>query len=110
MKEILMTCPFTGLDFSALVSEDGNITFQNPLTNEITTIRDIPLALFAHMKTYNRKQVQEVLGVSKQRVSQIIEAGIIPVHYVAGNPVFLAVEVEHYRDTRKVGRPEKEVK
>ena len=110
MQEIILTCPFTGVDFTAIVSNDGNVTFVNPLTDEVITVKDMPFGLFTHIETMTPAEVAEYLDISKQRVSQIIRDKVIPVSFVAGKPVFMRVDVERYGRKRKVGRPEKEGK
>ena len=48
-----------------------------------------------------------VLGVSKQRISQLVKYGIIEIYNVYGLPFFKKSDIENYAETRKVGRPAK---
>lgn len=116
MKELLCTCPFTGVKFKALESTDGNVYFIHPLTGDKLQMRidkmdnsyQIPAEYFTYMKTVTPMQAGEILKVSKQRISQIVADNTIPVRLVNGSPVFLLSDVAHYKDTRKVGAPRKE--
>ena len=118
MKELLCTCPFTGVKFKALESTDGNVYFIHPLTDDKLQMRidktdnsyQIPAEYFTYMKTVTPMQAGEILAVSKQRISQIVADNTIPVRLVNGSPVFLLSDVAHYKDTRKVGAPRKEDK
>lgn len=115
MKEITLTCPFTGVEFSALEMADGKLIVIHPLTGEQIQVNwncsinryNLPKSAFKHIETLSREQAQTVLNVSHQRITQIIKDETIPVHYANGQPVFVASDVYHYRDTRKVGAPRK---
>lgn len=118
MKELLCTCPFTGVKFKALESTDGNVYFIHPLTgaklqmkiDRMDNTYQIPMEYFTYMKTVTPSKAGEILDVSKQRISQIVADNTIPVRLVNGSPVFLLSDVAHYKDTRKVGAPRKEDK
>ena len=115
MKEILLTCPFTGIEFSALESIDGNLIVVHPLTGEQLKINwnasckryNIPKSFFKKIDIVTQTEAMEILNVSHQRISQIAREQIIPTHVIAGKTVFLRDDVENYRDTRKVGAPRK---
>lgn len=102
-----MTCPFTGVEFMAEILPDGGIQFENPLTGETSIMNNVPLEQFTYLETFTPMECADFLGVTKQRISQIIKRKTIPVHIVAGKPVFLKLEVEYYKRTRKVGAPKK---
>ena len=118
MKEITLTCPFTGIEFTALEQADGKLVIIHPLTGEQLAVNwnctinryNIPKSYFKHIETMTRDEAQSVLNVSHQRITQIIKDEIIPVHHVNGSPVFVADDVYRYKDTRKVGAPKKEAK
>lgn len=48
---------------------------------------------------------KEILGVSKQRISQIVKDGVLQVYNVYGLPFFKKADVLAYRETRRVGKP-----
>lgn len=118
MKEITLTCPFTGVEFNALEMADGKLIVIHPLSSEQLTVNwncsikkyNVPKSYFKHIETMTRDEAQQILNVSHQRITQIIKDEIIPVHYINGVPVFVADDVYRYRDTRKVGAPKKETK
>ena len=115
MKEIILTCPFTGVEFTALEDCSGNVLVKHPLTGRDIKINwnctiqryNIPKDSFTHYEIVNAVQAAEILNVSKQRISQIVQEQIIPVHMVNGTPVFLLSDVEKYSQNRTVGRPKK---
>lgn len=115
MKEITLTCPFTGGNFSALQDADGNIYIKHVLTGEDIKVSwncsikrfNIPDTAFKLIETVNMSQAALILGVSKQRISQIADEQIIPCFTVQGNKVFKYDDVVMYRDNRAVGRPKK---
>lgn len=116
MKELVLTCPFTGVSFKALLSSDNNIYYINPLTGKQMTAKletlesTITLAIedFAYVESVSPKDAQEILDVSKQRISQIVASNIIPVRIVSGSPRFLKEDVLRYKESRSVGAPKKE--
>lgn len=115
MKEIILTCPFTGVEFTALEYADGKLLVIHPLTGEQLTVNwncsikkyNVPKEFFQRIDTVTPAQAMEILGVSRQRISQIANDQTIPVHMVNGKPVFVADDVYAYRDNRKVGAPKK---
>lgn len=116
MKEIMLTCPFTGMPFKAIEYADGNIVFIHPLTGEQIQVNwncsikkyNISKSHFKYIATLTPAQAAEILDVSRQRISQIVKDQVIPVHYLSnGTPVFIESDVYHYRDTRAVGAPKK---
>lgn len=115
MKEIKLTCPFTGLEFTALESADGKLIVKHALTGEDITVNwncsckryNIPKAYLRHIETVTQKEAMEILGVSHQRISQIAKEQLIPTRVINGKTIFIADDVYQYRDTRKVGAPKK---
>lgn len=115
MKKLKLTCPFTGIEFTAHEMADGKLIVIHPLTGEQLTINwncsikkyNLPKEFFQHIKTVDREQAQRILEVTYQRVTQIIQNEIIPVHYINDKPVFVEDDVYEYRKNRKVGAPKK---
>ena len=115
MKEIKLTCPFTGVEFTALEDVNGNVYAKHALTGEDIKVNwnssikryNIQKSAFKYRETVTPMQAAQMLDVSKQRISQIVQEQIIPVHTVNGSPVFLLADVEKYSKNRTVGRPKK---
>lgn len=113
MKEILLTCPFTGCQFTATIDLDDNLYVKHPLTGEINKINynrsikkyNVPKSLFKPIETVTLAETAEILGVSRQRASAIGVSGVIAPKVVNGQTVFLLDDVLAYRDNRKVGAP-----
>lgn len=108
-----MTSPFTGVSFP-IIEQDGYIIAVNPL-DDLTVkaiIKDnkliVPLDAYNFRETLTLGQAAELLGVSRQRISQIAHTGVIPVKMVADEQRFLTSDVLRYKRERKVGRPRKE--
>lgn len=118
MKEIILTSPFTGLEFHALEQLDGTLIVKNPISGCMHYIKYdastgnicIPRMLFNHVETVNAKQASKILGVSRQRVSAIAKNGNIRACYIANSLHFLLDDVLEFKETRKSGRPVKESK
>lgn len=116
MKELFLTCPFTGVPFKAIQSSDDMVYFVHPLTGEqLTGIYDmrtntitVSMKNFEHIESVSPKEAQDILDVSKQRISQIVASNIIPVRIVAGLPRFLRDDVLRYKENRCVGAPRKD--
>lgn len=114
MKEITLTCPFTGAEFNACEMADGSILIVHPLTGEQLKINwncsikkfNVPKNLFKHYETCTPAEAADILGVTRQRMHSIISDEVIPVKHVAGRAVFLLSDVYHYRDNRKGAKNE----
>lgn len=117
MKKVILTCPFTGQEFTALESADGNLFVNHALTGEQIKINwnctinryNLQKSALKHIETVNFSDASEILGVSHQRISQIAKEGIIQAHKVGNSSVFVKDDVYRYRDSRKVGAPKKKV-
>ena len=113
MQELKLTCPFTGIEFTAIETIDGDLLVIHPLTGEQIKIDYDHTAMtynmnaenFKHIDTVTPTELIGILGVSRQRVSQIVQDEVIPVHHVNGSPVFLLPDVLEYKENRKVGAP-----
>lgn len=113
MQELKLTCPFTGVEFTAIETVDGDLLVIHPLTkeqikinfNHTTLTYSMNSETFKHHDTVTPAELIGILGVSRQRVSQIVQDEVIPVHLVNGSPVFLLSDVLEYKENRKVGAP-----
>lgn len=106
MKSITLTCPFTGVEFEALQSNDGkDYIFTNPITGETFAAKDGLLTLPVSAFTDNPRSVApieaaEILGVSKQRITKLLRTGKLPFFLVNGNKRILENDVLEYRKNR----------
>ena len=114
MREITITCPFTGLEFNAWEDEyTGNLIFTNPLTGDDMVVKrvaknySIPIDYTKHVPIVKAYDAKVILQVSKQRIAQIISNETIPVKRINGEPYFLKADVLDYRENRQVGAPKK---
>ena len=115
MKEIILTCPFTGLPFKATEYVDGKLVFIHPLTHEAIHMNynssikkyNIERKAFTPIEICTQAQAMEILGLSRQRVNKIAQDDVIPTYSINGSNVFLMSDVLSYKETRRPGRPEK---
>lgn len=113
MNKIILTCPFTGVEFDAGKFNDGKIICVNPLTNQVFEFDydvrkhtfTINAELFNRIRTCTQSQAMEILGITRQRVNAIVKNQTIPVHRVNDRDVFLLSDVLEYKQTRKAGKP-----
>ena len=116
MRKIEMTCPFTGAPFEGCELDSGNIVVVHPITGEQIIMRKsgcsfiIPASCFEKHEIMNMTEAAEFLDVSKQRISQIANDGVVPVKTVNGQKMFLRSDISNYADTRKVGAPFKDAR
>lgn len=118
MKEVKLTCPFTGIEFTALQDLSGNLYVKHVFTGEDIKINwnssikryNLPKNVFNLVETVNMSQAAKLLNVSKQRISQIADEQVIPCFVVKGQKVFRCDDVVKYKENRAVGRPKKVVK
>lgn len=116
MQEILLTCPFTGVEFTALKDVDNNLYFNHPLTGQALRVNyncsikkyNVPKEMMKHIETVSLSEAAEILDVSRQRVSTIAQTEVIKPKTVNGQTVFLLHDVLEYKKNRKVGAPRKE--
>ena len=113
MEKVFLTCPFTGCEFQGF-KHNGKLHFSHPLLHEMfsANVVDgkiiIPERLFAHVETITPNDAMEILDVSRQRISQLVNDEVIPSHIVNGQTVFLKSDVLDYKENRKAGRPRKD--
>lgn len=116
MKEILLTCPFTGAQFSATIDVNNNLYVTHPITNETHKINynssikkyNLPAELLQWVETVSLGEAARILNVSRQRISAIAQNGTIQPRTVNGQTVFVLDDVLQYKETRKPGAPKKE--
>lgn len=116
MKEIILTCPFTGVEFKAIEYLDGKIVCRHAITGEEIHMNwnssinryNIVKGAFKHINTVTMSEAAEILGVSRQRISKIAAEQTIMPHTIAGNTVFILDDILGYKEKRKVGAPCKE--
>jgi excisionase family DNA binding protein len=83
MEKVLITCPFTGMEFEALKYADGRLVTSNKITGEEIQITYNPsidrymlsARLFKHIPLVTMEECAEILGVSKPRVSALVKKG-----------------------------------
>lgn len=116
MKEILLTCPFTGAQFSATIDVNNNLYVTHPVTGETHKINYIwktnkyilPAEILKRIETVSLADAAKILDVSRQRISAIAQNGTIQPRTVNGQTVFILDDVLQYKETRKPGAPKKE--
>lgn len=116
MQRMKLTCPFTGVEFEGFKETSlGKFFYANPLNHEMTSVKydsatnsiTINLEDFAHVETVTPDEATDILMISRQRMSQIVNENVIPAHIVAGKPVLKLSQVLDYKENRKPGRPRK---
>ena len=116
MEKMKLTCPFTGIEFQAFREpKTHKLYFANPLTHEMVSAKwdkvantyVIPVEMFRFVETVGTSELAEMLDVSRQRVSQIVNDNVIPSHIVNNQPVFILSDVLQYKENKKPGRPRK---
>lgn len=120
MVKKILTCPLTGVRFELNSLENQLVPLSKAVThhplkhypldiymNERWEIC-IPYKYFEYIETVTPTEAAEILGVSRQRIAQIINDNVIDSHMVNGSPVLLLEDVEAYKENRQPGRPRKE--
>lgn len=117
MQKKKLTCPLTGCDFEIITTNDENPMFEKFLMNHPIEhypfeayVNEryelcIPLKFFEHIETVNATEAAQLLGVSRQRMSQLVNSSVLNAHMVNGSPVFKLDDVLAYKQERKPGRP-----
>ena len=117
MKQVLLTDPFTGIDFTAIRYDDKTIIAIHPLTGE--TIRlpydfernafMLPAHVMKHIDAVTLTKAASELDVSLQRVSNACKSGKIAMKTLPnGSKMILRDDLRNYKENRKIGRPKKE--
>lgn len=117
MKQVLLTDPFTGIDFTAIRYDDKTIVAIHPLTGETIKLpydfeRNafmLPAHVVTHIDAVTLTEAAKELDTSLQRVSTACKTGKIAMKTLPnGSKMILRDDLKHYKETRKVGRPRKE--
>lgn len=118
MKPVSITCPFTGMNAIAMENEDDNsLVFRNAITNEeiICPYNHAIDCYLIPAKTLTQKydlvsmtHAAYILGVTRQRMTQIARDETIKPLVVGGKTMFSHSDVLEYKERRKVGAPKKE--
>lgn len=113
MEKIMLTCPFTGVEFEAMKDQLGNVFTRHAITGESirlayipsTRMYSAPTEAFRHVKTITPSDAAELIGISKSRVSTLCQSGRLK-SVTIGNSVFISEDSAiEYRDSeRKAGR------
>ena len=83
MEKVLITCPFTGMEFEALKYADGRLVTSNKITGDEIQITYnssikkymLDARLLKHVPLVTMDECAETLGVSKPRVSALVKKG-----------------------------------
>ena len=118
MKEIILTCPFTGVEFKATIDVDRNLYVKHPITGDVHKINynrsikryNVPEQLFKHVETVTFSEAAQMLEVTRQRISAIASTGVIETFTVNGQSVFKREDVVKYKETRSPGAPKRSEK
>lgn len=116
MRKIVLTCPLTGADFSALEFSNNTLMAKNSITGDMFTIEYcqendaymVPREFFSFTPKMSMIDAAMHLGVSRQRMSAIAKNKTIQPIFVNGQTMFKTKDVIEYGYTRKVGAPKKE--
>lgn len=120
MYEKILTCPLTGAEFVIASTENELAPFakaaaHHPLTHEPVDMYVnerfelcIPIRHFEHIETLSRMEAAYLMGVTRQRITQILKDDIIPSHIVNDSVVFVKNDIIDYVNNRTFGRPRKD--
>ena len=117
MKQVLLTDPFTGIDFTAVRYDDYTLLAIHPLTGETIKLPydanthsfTLPAEVMKHVDACTLTQAAKELDISLQRVSTACKSGKIPMKTLPnGSKMILRDDLNHYKDNKKVGRPRKD--
>lgn len=101
------TDPITGIDFTGLVDNEGNITvdtaFNGPAMlkyDEVAGTYTVPAYLLQHRPTMTLNECAEYLGVSRVRVSRMCSNGSLKSVKIRGSLVIDAASAEAAKNER----------
>ena len=118
MKPVSISCPFTGQVIRATQNEDTKtIIVENSITHEpVVCLYDaerdcfcIPAKIIMQkIDMVSMTHASYILGITRQRISQIAKTEVIKPYHVNGKTMFRRDDVLAYKEKRKVGAPKKE--
>lgn len=117
MKEIILTDPFSGIDFKAHQFEDNSLVAVHPLTGETMRIRYdhlknafmLPAETLEHIPAVTLSQAAAETGLTLQRISNACKSGRIPFKKLPnGSKMILKKDLDDFSESKKNGRPRKE--
>ena len=117
MKRIILTDPFSGIDFETYQFDDDSIVAVHPLTHQmIRASLDhaanafmVPVEAFEHIDTVTMQEAADFMNVSVQRVSNACKTGKLPLKELPnGTKMIVKSDLLKYNETKKVGRPRKD--
>lgn len=117
MKEIILTDPFSGIDFQAVQESDYTIIAIHPLTGEAirmqydsnTACFMLPAHAFDMVETLTFADAAREMNVSRARISDAVKRGRLPFKRLPnGSKMILKRDLQTYNETKAVGRPKKE--
>ena len=117
MKEIILTDPFTGINFKASQYSDNSIVAIHPLTGEtikmqydfLTRRFMLPIEVFEHIDTLTYTEAADETNVSVQRISAACKSGKLKMHKLpSGAKMILRDDLTRYANEKKNGRPRKD--
>ena len=117
MQEIILTDPFTGIDFTAVKYDDHTIIAIHPLTGETIRMRYnaqthafmLPAEQFTKLETVTFAEAARELGVTRSRISAAVKNGRIPFKKLPnGSKMILKRDLMNYNETKATGRPRKD--
>lgn len=101
------TDPITGIDFTGLADNEGNITvdtaFNGPMLlkyDELAGTYTVPTYLLQYRPTMTLNECAEYLGVSKVRVSRMCSNGSLKSVKIRGSLVIDAASAEAAKNER----------
>lgn len=112
MQNDLFTCPFTGCDFTAK-QEGDELRFADAVTGHEVKLPlldgnlILPITLLKHVKTISAQETCMTLHISRQRLSQLVNAETLRPIMVGNCQYFIRDDVLEYKMKRKNGRPRK---
>lgn len=111
MKRLLLTCPFTGLEFEALQVVDNTYAATNPITGKVINFVQSKDGIiiapdeFAHRELISIDDAADILQVSKARVCELAKDGIIKSLKIRKTTLIDAATCKEYAASdRKPGR------
>lgn len=115
MEQLVLTCPFTGLEFHAFFN-GSDLICSHPIVHEQMRFKvdmlensiTVPLEYFKHFEMVSPVEAAGMLDITRQRMTQLMDDEIIPAVFIGGRKLVKRDDVISYLESRTVGRPKKE--